>query len=78
MCGPGCGGNKATVATSGAVGTVATVGEDTTVYNVAYFNGTTEEVVGIDAVRRRIIVPASRAPGTDEFGLQGGTYSVKR
>lgn len=78
MCGPGCGGNKAAVVTPDAAGSVATVGEDTTVYKVAYFNGTEEEVTGIEAVRQRVINPASRAPGTDEFGRQGATYSPRR
>ena len=42
-------------------------------YRVTYFNGTTEDVQGMDTVRQRIITPASRAPDTDRDGLQGGT-----
>jgi hypothetical protein len=78
MCGAGCGGNKAAVVTADTAASVATVGEDTTVYRVTYFNGTEEEVRGIEAVRQRVINPASRAPGTDENGKQGATYAPKR
>lgn len=51
---------------------------DTTVYRVAYFNGTTEDVTGLDAVRQRVINPASRAEGTDRDGLLGATYAPVR
>jgi hypothetical protein len=51
---------------------------DTTEFTVAYFNGTTEHVRGLEEVRRRVIDPSSRAPGTDENGLQGATYAPRR
>lgn len=81
MC-AGCSGNKraATVAAgTPEPATLATLaGEDTTEFTVAYFNGTTENVVGLEAVRQRVINPASRAAGTDENGLQGATYAPRR
>lgn len=48
---------------------------DTDRYLVSYFNGTTEEVVGLDQVRKVLLTPSARAPGTDENGYQGGSYA---
>lgn len=79
MC-TGCNGNKkaATVMAAGEVAIPLPDPADTTVFTVAYFNGTTEEVTGLEAVRQRVIDPSSRAVGTDENGMQGATYAPKR
>lgn len=50
---------------------------DDQVYVVAYFNHVTEEVVGLDAARARLINPASRVAEGQDAPL-GGTYSMKR
>lgn len=50
---------------------------DDQVYVVAYFNGVTEEVVGLDEARNRLIRPSSRVPEAADAPL-GGTYAVKR
>lgn len=44
-------------------------------YLVSYFNGTTQEVTGLDEVRRVLLTPSARAEGTDENGFQGGSYA---
>jgi hypothetical protein len=44
-------------------------------YEVSYFNGTRERVQGLEAVRRVLLTPEHRAPGTDENGFQGGSYA---
>jgi hypothetical protein len=75
-CGSGNAGTQVAVAGEGDV--VAFAPMDTTVFTVTYFNGTSEEVVGLEAVRLRIIEPSSRAAGTDENGLQGATYMPRR
>lgn len=73
MCGPGCGGKAADPAPMTALGRRETPGDDT-VYRVFYFNGTYEDVVGLDAARQRVMNPASRADDTDRDGNVGGTY----
>jgi len=45
------------------------------VYEVTYFNGVTEQVIGMDEVRRRIIDPASRVPEAQNVA-EGATYRV--
>jgi hypothetical protein len=44
-------------------------------YVVSYFNGTTQEVTGLDEVRRVLLNPSARAKDTDENGFQGGSYA---
>lgn len=57
---------------------------DDQVYVVTYFNGVTEEAVGLDAVRNLLINPAARVEGAqaeDDFPMGttlGGTYAPKR
>lgn len=48
---------------------------DTQKYLVSYFNGSTQEVTGLDEVRRVLLDPSARAEGTDENGYQGGSYA---
>lgn len=48
---------------------------DTDRYLVSYFNGTTQEVTGLEEVRKVLLNPAVRAEGTDENGFQGGSYA---
>lgn len=48
---------------------------DQTVYQVTYFNGASEEVTGLNEVRRRIIDPTSRIPEAQEVA-EGATYRV--
>jgi len=53
------------------------------VYVVTYFNGVTEEVVGLAAAQRRLINPAARVEGArteDDFPMGvvlGGNYTSK-
>jgi hypothetical protein len=46
------------------------------VYVVTYFNGVTEEAMGLDAARRLLIDPASRVAEA-QGEIQGGTYRPK-
>lgn len=50
---------------------------DDTEYTVAYLNGVTEDVTGVDAARMRLIHPASRVEEAQDAPL-GGTYYFKR
>lgn len=79
MC-AGCGSKAKSATVTAASEPVTPVPDpaDTTEFTVAYFNGTTENVVGLEEVRRRVIDPSSRAVGTDENGMQGATYAPKR
>jgi hypothetical protein len=47
---------------------------DDQMYRVSYFDGTTEDVQGIDTVKRRLLDPSSR-DGGDRGGVQGGSYA---
>lgn len=47
---------------------------DDQMYRVSYFDGTFEDVRGIDTVKRRLIDPPSR-DGGERGGHQGGTYA---
>lgn len=68
---------------SGSGGSVATemaqpagrTGDDT-VYVVTYFNGVTEEAVGLDRVRTLLINPSARVEEAQDI-IQGGTYFPK-
>jgi hypothetical protein len=48
---------------------------DDQMYVVSYFNGTTQNVVGMEEVRRVLLTPSARAEGTDQGGYQGGSYA---
>lgn len=54
------------------------------VYVITYFNGVTEEAVGLDAARQLLINPAARVEGAQseaDFNggvVLGGTYAPKR
>lgn len=74
MC--GCNGGVS-VAEEGFVADSSGRASDDQVYVVAYFNGETEEVVGLDAARNLLINPAARSPEGQGAGL-GGTYAAKR
>lgn len=56
---------------------------DNTVYVVTYFNGVTEEAVGLEAARILLINPAARVEGArteEDFPMGttlGGTYGPK-
>lgn len=50
---------------------------DTTVYVVTFFNGVTQEAVGLDAVRQLLINPSARVEGAQDV-MQGGTYFPKK
>lgn len=45
-------------------------------YVVTYFNGVSEEAVGLDAVRTLLITPSARVEGAQDT-IQGGTYFPK-
>jgi hypothetical protein len=77
MCGCGSVAAGANVAQEGFVADNSGQPSDDQVYVVAYFNNVTEEVVGLDAARARLINPASRIPEGQD-APQGGTYSMKR
>lgn len=58
---------------------------DDEVYVVTYLNGVTEEVVGLDAVRARLLNPALRVEGAQTEAdypagtvMLTGTYAPKR
>lgn len=48
---------------------------DDQMYRVSYFNGTTQDVQGLDEVRRVLLNPDARAEDTDREGFQGGSYA---
>lgn len=49
-------------------------GTDETWYTVAYFNGDTETVQGLDTARVRLMNPTTRIASAQEAG-PGGTYA---
>ena len=49
---------------------------DDTVYVVTYFNGVSEEAVGLDRVRQLLITPSARVADAQDV-IQGGTYFPK-
>jgi hypothetical protein len=73
MCGCNQGASTVTSEVSAAVTPAVT---DETVYTVVYFNGVTEEAIGVDQVRRLLTNPDLRVEGADP--RQGGTYAAKR
>lgn len=50
--------------------------DDDQVYVVTYFNGVSEEAVGLDRVRQLLITPSERVADAQEI-MQGGTYFPK-
>lgn len=49
---------------------------DDQVYVVTYFNGVSEEAVGLDRVRTLLITPAARTADAQDV-MEGGTYRPK-
>jgi hypothetical protein len=72
MC---CGSTESTPATAGVTADPQGPAPDDQRYRVSYFNGTTQDVTGIDEVRRVLLNPEARAEGTDRDGFQGGSYA---
>lgn len=75
MCGCNSGSSDTGASVDSAV--ADTSGRDDQVYVVTYFNGESEEAVGLDAVRNLLINPAARIEGARDE-MQGGTYAPKR
>lgn len=49
---------------------------DDQIYVVTYFNGVSEEAVGLDRVRTLLITPSERVEDAQDV-IQGGTYYPK-
>lgn len=72
MC---CGSDESAPSAAGVSADPQGPAPDDQMYRVSYFNGTTQDVTGIDEVRRVLLNPEARAEGTDREGFQGGSYA---
>lgn len=76
MCGCNSGNSGAGGSVADPVAQSAQRASDDQVYVVTYFNGVSEEAVGLDRVRMLLINPSARVAEAQDL-MQGGTYFPK-